>query len=62
MSSIIWWIVGVVFVAPVLIILGLVVANRYSKGNPGKAVNALWFVLFVMLALFLGFGIFQGTK
>ncbi len=62
MPSIVWWIVGVVFVAPVVILLGLVVANRFSKGNPGKTVNALWLVLLVMLALFLSFGIFQGTK
>lgn len=62
MPLIIWWIVGVVFVAPVLILAGLFVANRYSKGNPAKTVNALWLVLLVMLTLFLGFAIFQGAK
>lgn len=62
MPSIIWWIVGVVFVAPVLILAGLVLANRFGKGNSGKTMNALWLILLVMLALFLGFGIFQGAK
>lgn len=62
MPSIVWWIVGIVFVAPAVILIGLFVANRFSKGNPGKAVNALWVVLLIMLVLFLGFGIFQGAK
>ncbi|MFZ5822784.1 MAG: hypothetical protein ACOY94_00360 [Bacillota bacterium] len=58
MPAIIWWIVGVVFVAPVVILIGLYFANRFSKGNPAKAVNALWLILFIMLTLFLGFAIF----
>lgn len=62
MPSIVWWIVGVVFVAPVLILIGLFIANRFSKGNPAKAVNALWLVLLIMLTLFLAFGIFQGVR
>lgn len=61
MPTIVWWIVGVGFVAPGVVLLGLFVANRLSKGNPGKTMGALWAVLAVMLALFLGFGIFQGN-
>jgi hypothetical protein len=62
MPSIIWWIILVGFVAPAVVLLGLFIANRYSKGNPGKTMGALWLVLLVMLVLFLGFGIFQGAK
>jgi|GEM_PF-3134499 len=62
MPAIVWWIIGIVFVAPVAILLGLFAANRFSKGNPGKTVGALWGVLLVMLLLFLGFGIFQGAN
>jgi hypothetical protein len=59
---IIWWIIGIVFVLPALTILGLIIANRFSKGRPEKAINALWLLLLVMLALFLGFGLFQGVR
>ncbi|MFZ5813838.1 MAG: hypothetical protein ACOY93_00865 [Bacillota bacterium] len=62
MPSIVWWIVGVVFVAPVLILVGLFLANRFGKGNPARAVNALWLVLLVMLTLFLAFAFFQGAE
>lgn len=56
-------IVGVVFGAPLLILLGLVVANRLGKGgNTNKTINLLWLVLAVMLVLFLGFGIFGGAR
>jgi hypothetical protein len=61
--QIIWMIVGVVFGAPLLILLGLVVANRLGKGgNTNKTINLLWLVLAVMLVLFLGFGIFGGAR
>lgn len=62
MPSIIWWIIAVGFVAPVVVALGLYLANRMSKGNPGQAINGLWLLLLLMLALFLGFGMFQGAK
>lgn len=62
MPAIVWWIIGIVFVAPAIILIGLFLANRFGKGNPAKAVNALWLVLLIMLSLFLGFGIFQGAK
>lgn len=62
MQPIVLWIIVVGFVAPVVVLAGLFVANRLSKGNPTKAINGLWLVLLVMLALFLGFGIFQGIN
>jgi hypothetical protein len=58
MPTIIWWIVGVVFVAPLVILLGLVLVNRFAKGNTSKTINVLWLVLAVMLALFLAYAIF----
>lgn len=61
--QIIWMIVGVVFGAPLLILLGLVIVNRLGKGgNTTKTINLLWLVLAVMLVLFLGFGIFGGAR
>lgn len=61
MTSIVWWIVGVVFVAPALILLGLYVANKVDKGKPGKAINMLWLVLAIMLTGFLFFAVFGGV-
>ena len=58
MPQIVWWIVGVVFGAPLLILLGLLVANRLGKGHTAKTMNLLWLVLLVALSLFLGFAIF----
>ncbi len=61
--QIIWMIVGVVFGAPLLILLGLVVANRLGKGgNTNKTITLLWLVLAVMLVLFRGFVIFGGAR
>lgn len=62
MLPIVWWIIAVGFIAPVVVILGLVLINRLSKGNPGRAINGLWVVLLVLLLGFLGFGIFQGVQ
>lgn len=62
MQPIVLWIIVVGFIAPAVVIAGLFLANRFSKGNPAKAINGLWLVLLVMLALFLGFGIFQGLN
>lgn len=61
MPSIVFWIMGIVFVAPAVAILGLFIAHRLNKGNPGRAMGALWLVLGVMLALF-GYGIFLGAE
>lgn len=60
MPSLIWWIVGVVFGAPLLIIIGLFVANRFSKGNAGKTINILWLILAIMLTVFLFFAVRSG--
>ncbi|MBP2017274.1 hypothetical protein J2Z79_000648 [Symbiobacterium terraclitae] len=57
MPTIVWAIVGVGFVAPAVAILALVLANRFSKGSPGRAINAFWAVLAVLLAGFLGYGL-----
>lgn len=54
----IWLIVGVVFVAPLLILLALFLANRFSRGNTGRTIDLLWLILAVMLAGFLFFAIF----
>lgn len=62
MTPIMWWIIAVGFVAPAVLILALVIANRLSKGNPGKAINGMWMVLLIMLLVFLGYGIFQGAQ
>lgn len=58
MPTLIWWIVGVVFGAPVLILLALFAANRLGKGHTGKTINILWLILAIMLILFLGFAVF----
>ncbi|HEY3367126.1 MAG TPA: hypothetical protein VGK74_18890 [Symbiobacteriaceae bacterium] len=60
MPKLVWLIVGVVFGAPAVIVLGLVVATRMSKGNPDQTVNGLWLVLAVVLTLFLFFAIRSG--
>ena len=62
MTSIIWWIVGVVFIAPALILLGLFFANKLDKGKPGKAIDILWLVLVIMLVGFLASAIFGGVE
>jgi hypothetical protein len=56
--NIIWLIVAVGFVAPLLILAGLFVVNRFTKGDTGKTINLLWLLLAVMLVGFLGYGIF----
>lgn len=61
MPSIVLWILLIGFVAPAVAILGLVIAYRLSKGNPGRGMGALWLVLVALLGLF-GFGIFQGME
>ena len=58
MPQIVWWIVAVVFGVPLLIVLGLVLANRLGKGHTAKTMNLLWLVLLVALSLFLGFAVF----
>lgn len=58
MPQIIWWIVGVVFGAPLLILLGLLIATRLGKGQTARTINLLWLVLLIALSLFLGFAIF----
>jgi hypothetical protein len=58
MPTIIWWIVGVVFVAPAVILLALVLVNRFAKGNTARTINLLWLVLAVMLTIFLGYALF----
>lgn len=60
MPTLVWMIVGVVFGLPVLIVLGLVIANRVSKGNPGKAINMLWLIMAAVLAGFLFFAVRSG--
>ena len=57
MPTIVWAIIGVVFVAPAVAIAGLALAHRFSKGRPGRAINAFWAVLAVLLAGFLGYSL-----
>lgn len=57
MPKIVWAIIGVGFVAPAVAIAALVLAHRFSKGNPGRAINAFWAVLAVLLAGLLGYGL-----
>ncbi len=59
MPPIIWWIVGVGFVAPALALLALFLLHRRNPGNAGKAVNGLWAVLLVLLLAFLGLGLMR---
>lgn len=61
MPKILFWITGVVFVAPAVILLALFILNRYSKGNPSKAINLLWAVLGIMLIGFLFFAVRSGA-
>lgn len=58
MPTLIWWIVGVVFGAPLLILGVLVAANRFGKGNTARTINLLWLVLAVVLTVFLFVAIF----
>lgn len=62
MPKLVWWIIAGGFGAPLLVLLGLVIANRLGKGNTGKTINILWAILAALLIVFLGFGIFGGAK
>jgi hypothetical protein len=62
MTGLIWLIVGGVFGAPLLILLALVVMGRLGKASTGKTINLLWMVLGLMLALFLGLGVFSTAR
>lgn len=57
MPTIVWYIVGVVFGAPLVILAALVLASRLGRGNTGKTINILWLILAVMLAGFLAFAV-----
>lgn len=57
MSPIVWWIVAVGFVAPAVALLVLFLLHRRSRGNPGRAMGALWAVLLVLLLAFAGLGL-----
>lgn len=62
MPVIIWWIVGGVFGVPVLVLLGLVLANRFGKGKTSRVINLLWLLLAVVLVVFLSLALFGGVK
>lgn len=57
MSPIVWWIIAVGFVAPAAALLALFLVHRRSRGNPGRAMGALWAVLLVLLLAFAGLGL-----
>lgn len=62
MSNLILLIVGVVFGLPLLILAGLFLVNRFSRGNTAKTINLLWLILALMLGGFLLFGVFTGAR
>lgn len=62
LPKLVWWIIAGGFGAPILVLLGLVAANRWGKGNTGKTINILWALLAALLVIFLGFGIFGGAQ
>lgn len=62
MPKLVWWIIAGGFGAPLLVLLGLVVANRLGKGNTGRTINILWGILAVLLVILLGFGIFGSAQ
>ncbi len=57
MPPIIWWIIGVGFVAPAVTLLGLFLFHRRNQGNPGRAMGGLWAVLMALLLGLLGLGL-----
>jgi len=62
LPKLVWWIIAGGFGAPLLVLLGLVVANRLGKGNTGKTINIMWALLAALLVVFLGFGIFGSAQ
>lgn len=63
MPTLVWWIIAVGFVAPAVVALALYLLHRFGKGNdPRQGMNLMWGVLVVLLALFLGVGLFTGAQ